>query len=335
MKTATTQLSTILIKARYALQSGLKLQTLSGCKINAFIDSKMKTLLSITFILCVSLQNYSQDLSNLRYYESGNINLYYSHKTEDNPQLLGILTNDANIFYSKTLGEKELKVNLLVLNQNDWGSFTSKQVIYGMPHWRRQDHSIIVASDDNFFWAAHLPKPGTLQSTDKELFEQTYGTESGGLSARFFFDLGTIHELFHLWLYNGKRESQRIWLDEIFCNLAALSYIETERPEWANGLKLLADYHITNDKAPHQYRSLETFEENRMKIVIEAPQNYGWYQFRFTQAANQLYKEGGIDIMKKLWDFLGKYQEKLSEEELKSKLASEVHPYFKVLMEEW
>lgn len=335
MKSTITQLSTFLTLACFAFQSGLKAQTLSRSDIIAFIESKMKILFSIAFILCVGQQSFSQDFSNLRYYESGNINLFYSHETEDNPLFLGVLTNDANRFYSKTLGEKELKVNLLVLNKEDWGIHTSKQVIYGMPHWRRPDRSIIVASDDNFFWAAHLPKPGTLQSTDKELFEQTYGTESGSLSARFFFDLGTIHELFHLWLYNGKRESQRIWLDEIFCNLAALSYIETEKPEWTNGLKLLTDYHIKNDKAPHQYRSLETFEENRMKIVIEAPQNYGWYQFRFTQAASQLYEEAGVEVMKKLWDFLGKYQDKLSEDELKNKLASEVHPYFKVLMEEW
>ncbi|PRY87401.1 MULTISPECIES: hypothetical protein [Cyclobacteriaceae] len=295
----------------------------------------MKTLLFPPFLVLISLQSFSQDFSDLRYYEAGNINLFYSHETEDNPLFLGVLTNDANRFYSKTLGEKELKVNLLVLNKDDWGIYTSKQLIYGMPHWRRTDNAIIVSSDDNFFWAAHLPNPNTLQSPDKELFEETYGTENGGMSARFFFDLGTIHELFHLWLFNGQRESQRIWLEEIFCNLAAFAYTQTERPEWVSGLKVLADYQVANDKAPHQYRSLETFEENRMKIVMEAPQNYGWYQFRFIQAASQLYDEAGVEVMKKLWDFLGEYQEKLFEDELKNKLTSEVHPYFKVLMEEW
>lgn len=295
----------------------------------------MKTLHSILFLVLYSLQSFSQDFADLRYYEAGNINLFYSHETEDNPLFLGVLTNDANRFYSKTIGEKELKVNLLVLNKDDWGIYTSKQLIYGMPHWRRTDNAIIVASDDNFFWAAHLPNPNMLQSPDRKLFEETYGTENGGMSARFFFDLGTIHELFHLWLFNGQRESQRIWLEEIFCNLAAFAYTQTERPEWVSGLKVLADYHVANDKAPHQYRSLETFEENRMKIVMEAPQNYGWYQFRFIQAAGQLYDEAGVEVMKKLWDFLGEYQDKLSEDELKNRLASEVHPYFKVLMEEW
>jgi len=48
-----------------------------------------------------------------------------------------------------------------------------------------------------------------------------------------------------------------------------------------------------------------------------------------------LYKAGGADVLKKLWNFLGKYQEKLSDEELKTKLVGEVHPYFKTMIDEW
>jgi hypothetical protein len=295
----------------------------------------MKNLLFTLVLSLICFQGFSQNFPDLRYYEAEAINLFYSHETEDNPLFLGVLTNDAHRYFSKVLGESDMQVNLLVLNKNDWGIYTSKQLIYGMPHWRRTDNAIIVASDDNFFWAAHMPSPSLLKSSDKELFEETYGTEDGGLSARFFFDLGTIHELTHLWIFNAGRETQRIWLEEIFCNLSTLAFIRSERPEWVSGLELLANYQIANNKVPLQYTSLETFEENRNRIVVEAPQNYGWYQFRFIDAANKLYDAGGEELLKNLWNFLGKYQERLSDKELKKRLSEEVHPYFKVLMEEW
>jgi hypothetical protein len=295
----------------------------------------MKKSFIFSCLTLIYIQGFSQDYPDLRYYEAGSINLFYSHETEDNPIFLGVLTNEANIYFSKTMGKMDMQLNLLVLNPHDWVKYTSAQIIYGMPHWRRTDNSIIVASDDNFFWAANLPHSSQLESPYKELFFETYGTEDGRLSARHFFDLGTIHELAHLWLYNGRRETQRIWLEEIFCNLATLAFIESERAEWANGLDLLTDYHLANTNVPMQFTTLETFEENRMRIVMGAPHNYGWYQYRFIHAARLLYDAGGAEILKKLWEFLGKYQEKLSDEELKAKLAEEVHPYFKTLIDEW
>lgn len=295
----------------------------------------MKTLVIIIFFTLINIQGFSQDYPDLRYYEAGSINLFYSHETEDNPIFLGVLTNEANIYFSKTLGKLDMQVNLLVINPHDWGKYTSAQIIYGMPHWRRTDNSIIVASDDNFFWAANLPDVSQLESPYKELFFETYGTEGGRLSARHFFDLGTIHELAHLWLYNGGRETQRIWLEEIFCNLATLAFIESERAEWARGLFLLTDYHLANTNIPMQFTTLETFEENRMRIVMEAPHNYGWYQYRFIHAARLLYDAGGTEVLKKLWDFLEKYQEKLPDEKLVQKLGEEVHPFFAEMIRNW
>lgn len=288
-------------------------------------------------IILTFICNFSaaQSYPDLLYKEMGKIDLFYSYETQEDPISIAEITNQANDYFTKIFGDLDMQVNLLVINPDDWGKFTSEQIIYGMPHYRSTDNSIIVASDDNFFWAANLPDDSQLESPYKELFFETYGTEDGGLSARHFFDLGTVHELAHLWLVNGGRERQRIWLEEIFCNLATLAFIESERAEWISGLTLLTDYHVANTNVPLQFTTLETFEENRMRIVIEAPWNYGWYQFRFIQAAGLLYKAGGADLLKKLWDFQGTYQEKLSDEDLIKKLEEEVHPFFRSLIEEW
>nr|HMP31627.1 hypothetical protein [Saprospiraceae bacterium] len=126
----------------------------------------MKNIIFNLFIALICFQGLSQDFPDLRYHEAGAINLFYSHKTESNPLLLGVLTNDAHRYYTKVLGDLDMQVNLLVLNPDDWKKFTTPQIMYGMPHWRRTDNALIVASDDNFFWRAHLPNPALLQSVD-------------------------------------------------------------------------------------------------------------------------------------------------------------------------
>jgi hypothetical protein len=92
---------------------------------------------------------------------------------------------------------------------------------------------------------------------------------------------------------------------------------------------------VSNSSSQMKYTTLEIFEKEYYKIGMEAPVNYGWYQFRFHQAAKKLYDAGGAEVLQNLWNFLGKHQEKLSDEELKEKLATEVHPYFRTLIEEW
>ncbi|HMO33034.1 MAG TPA: hypothetical protein PKE63_00995 [Lacibacter sp.] len=147
--------------------------------------------------------------------------------------------------------------------------------------------------------------------------------------------MATTHELFHLRLFAGGIETQRIWLEEVFCNLASIAFVTKNQPELLKANDLLTSYHLQTNKTMLKYTCLETFEENRMKIVMEAPQNYGWYQFRFIDAANKLFHEGGEEVLKKLWNFLGEEKEKLSDEALKVKLSTEVHPYFNELIENW
>jgi hypothetical protein len=277
----------------------------------------------------------SQTYPDLNYSETGNINLFYTENADDDAQFIAMITHEANLFFANTFGDLGIEVNLLVLNPIDWKKYAIQGAIYGMPHFKPSENSIIVAAEDNPFWKAQLPDVNNIKAPHKDLLKLTYTMQDGSMSARNFFDLLAIHELAHLWSQRGKRTIQRLWLEEMFCNLALHTFIEEERSEWFGALTALPSYHALNDEVKMKYTTLESFEADYYKIGLEAPHNYGWYQYRFHHAARLIYTEGGKEVIKKLWDFLGKYKDKLSDEELKDKLAKEVHPYFKTLLEEW
>ena len=294
----------------------------------------MRAFLSI-LIICLSILSYAQSYPNLNYSETGSINLFYSDKVDDDAHFIAMMTQEANLFYANTFGDLGIEVNLLVLNPTDWQQHAIKGSIYGMPHFKSSENAIIVAAEDNPFWKVQLPDVNTIKAPHKDLLKLTYTMQDGSMSARNFFDLLAIHELAHLWSQRGKRAIQRLWLEEMFCNLALHTFIEEERSEWVGALTDLPSYHALNEEVKMKYTTLESFEADYNKIALEAPQNYGWYQFRFHHAARLIYNQGGKEVIKKLWDFLGKYKDKLSDVELKDKLAKEVHPYFKTLLEGW
>lgn len=294
----------------------------------------IKYLITFSLIFSGSLP-FAQTYPDLLYRETGNINLFYSHQTEEDPIFLAEMTNQANDYFIGLFGDLDMQFDLLVLNPEDWEKHAISNLIYGMPHFRASVNAIVVASDDNLFWRTYMPDVDGLESPFRELFPMTYTMEDGNLSSRYFFDLLTIHELAHLWTNKGERSLQRLWLEEMFCNLALHTFIAQKRSEWLGALEVLPSFHATQGAEQMQYTSLEEFEANYMKIGMEAPHNYGWYQSRFHYAAKLIYDEGGAEVLKKLWDFLGKYQEKLSDEELEKKLAEEVHPFFKTLIDEW
>jgi hypothetical protein len=290
-----------------------------------------------TFLCFVFLNSslLSQNFPDLNYSETGNIDLFYSDNTEDDAYFIGMITHEANLFFERTLDGSNVQANLLVLNPSDWGKYAVQGAIYGMPHFKNKESTIIVAAEDNSFWNSLLPDLNKIPSPHKDLIPLSYTMQDGTISARNFFDLLTIHELAHIWSNKNQRTVQRLWLEEVFCNLALHTFIAEERSEWLGALTVLPTFHALNNELYMEYTTLASFEADYNKIAIEYPHNYGWYQLRFHNASRLIYNEGGAEVVKNLWDFLGKYKHKLSDEELNAKLSSEVHPYFKTLIEEW
>ena len=81
-----------------------------------------------------------------------------------------------------------------------------------------------------------------------------------------------------------------------------------------------------------RYQSLADFE--RLYIDV-GPQNYGWYQCRFHVAAKNIYEAGGVEPLQRLWKAFLQSDEKLSDEELATRLREDVHPKVEHVLTTW
>jgi len=296
---------------------------------------KPTQIVLILFLLSSLLPlSTAQSLDNLEHIEGASINLYHSKGFEMHAHFIKELCEEANAYYSKALEPLDIAFDIVVLSESDWPKYIHTQLIYGMPHFTPDGNKLVVSAEDNAFWRSQLPDLSALESPYKELFPAVYQVD-GAISNRYFFDLLCIHELGHVWAAHGERNSQRLWLEELFCNLMLHTFIAEERGEFLPALTILPMYWANTDATDLPFTTLQQFESDYYKIGREAPHNYGWYQFRFHFAAKNLYDQGGPEVLRNLWDFMGNYQEKFSDEELLQKLESEVHPHFRTLLESW
>lgn len=301
------------------------------------------TITSFTLLLFFALNVSAQEQLSLQqkiesqlqlYKTKGDFPVYYSEGQELAAEFIGELCTGANAYFKSTLAQEEVPFQLLVLSEADWPNFTTPKLIYGMPHYLGDGKTLVVAAEDCMFWRMQVPDPAKINAPFKELIPNVY-TLNGQLSGRYFFDLLAVHELGHAWNWTGKINTQRKWMNELFCNIMLHTYIAEERPELLAGLETLPAYWVQADVGELKYTTLKQFEEDYRVLGQENPFNYGWFQFRFHRAAKLLYDEVGAEAMVKLWNFLQKNQDTLSDEELVNRLGKEVHPFLAELVLNW
>lgn len=126
------------------------------------------------------------------------------------------------------------------------------------------------------------------------------------------------------------------WLEELHANMGLYTFYKSKRPSELKYIKALVDFSIDNPPPNIKYHSLANFNAHYYEMD---PGNYGFYQMKFTRAAQKVIDSLGGSILKPLNDFLVKYDEswkdKLTEEEFRKKLASEVDPYLVELIDNW
>jgi hypothetical protein len=295
----------------------------------------MQTNFTFLFLIFIAYTPfYAQDLKGLTYTKLSSVDLYYSEGHELEGTFIGQLTDEANAYFTSVLGKTVDQAKLLVLSKSDWGVYTNPKLIYGMPHYSGEGGGLVLAAEDNDFWKMQMPDILRLKAPFKDLFRVSYMLD-GEITGRMFFDLLVVHELAHQWQFQGQLFRQRLWLDEVFCNIMLHTFIAEQRGECLGALTLLPRYHVRGNEVSYDYTTLEDFEANYWKLGMEAPHNYGWYQYRFHAAADELYEAGGVEVMVNLWKFLRKHQTRLSDEALIKGLEVEVHPYFGELIANW
>lgn len=296
--------------------------------------SKILSGLVLAFMGGLATCVKAQSLDNLQQIMIDKTEVYHSTSEAVSGKFSGQLCAEANAYFAGTLEQLEVPFRLLVLSKEDWPVFTNPQLIYGMPHYKGDGKTLVVAAEDNDFWRRQVPNPANAPSPFKELIPVVYNLD-GNISGRYFFDLLAVHELGHAWNWAGKLNTQRKWMSELFCNMMLHTFIAEKRAELLPGLETLPAYWVQADVGKLKYTTLRQFDEDYNALGLENPFNYGWYQFRFHHAAKLLYDEVGAEAMVKLWNFLKANQEKLSDEDLVNKLEKEVHPYLAELVLNW
>lgn len=107
---------------------------------------------------------------------------------------------------------------------------------------------------------------------------------------------------------------QRSGQNELFANLLLHAYLAENSPEQLDHIgtftkAILAATPIEKLK----YTQLTDFETYYNDLGRNHPDNYGWYQSRFHLLAEEIYDNGGMDVVRKLWNALLKQTEVLDE----------------------
>ncbi len=263
----------------------------------------------------------AKDFSKLKTIGGYNFKVYYSTGCDDRAKLISTRVSNAKNYFEKLL-DFNPSVNLLILSEDDWPKYTSFPV-YGMPHYNG-DSILIVAANDNPFWKSFVPPLEQLPDELRQQIQTVYRTDTGEMSMQAFFDLLAIHELGHAFHFQAGLVMQRKWLAELYVNSLLHTYVAEFEPESLPALTLISRMVLGTGTKGLTYTSLEDIENRYDEIGQKYPNNYGWYQFRWHNAAGKIYDTSGAQINRIWWDALKTRPEKLSDTELILFLESEV-----------
>jgi hypothetical protein len=140
------------------------------------------------------------------------------------------------------------------------------------------------------------------------------------------FDLVVVHELGHAFQFEGRVSFPRLWLSEFFANLCLYSYVMAREPNELRTLQLIHELFLDAGH-PFQHRTLADFERLYSNV---GPENYVWYQFKLSEAAERLLRKAGDEALRRMWRSF-----RLVDDELATRLRVNVDPLLADLMTGW
>jgi hypothetical protein len=283
----------------------------------------MRILLIIYILHVTGYASLAQ--SNLEQLQGFNKTIYYSPGHEVRAKNIGVLVENAVLFFKNEIGFAP-KDTLYILAPQHWQEFASPTLrnVYGFPH-SINNSRLVIAAADNDFWRSFLPPVSQLPPQIAAQVKKAYGQPDSTYSMRPFFDLLAIHEMGHAYHAQAGLKMHRHWMSELFVNIMLHTYVAEKQPELLPALETFPQMVINAGTKDYAFTSLADFERLYGNVGM-GPRNYGWYQCKLHAAAKDIYDAGDKKILKKLWKALKKYQEKMTDEEFANMLSKEVHP---------
>jgi hypothetical protein len=292
---------------------------------------KSYLLLLLTFLLQDQAQ--AQDYSRLGKLEKERFTVYFSNGYQARASEISNLVDTAFTYFTNQLSFQP-KVDLLVLAEADWNTYSRFRVVYGMPHYDDQ-RTLIVAAQDNPFWKSFIPPLSEIPERWKVPIKSTYSRPDGSISASAFFDILALHELSHAFHMQANINMQRKWMGELFCNIMTHSFVAEKKPQLLPALTVFPNFIVSGGYQHYKFTSLEELEKNYTLIGQEFPQNYGWYQCNWHKAAGHFYDQHGPAFGQQIWKAFKSQPIRFSDADWKTFLkAHQLIPLVK-LMENW
>lgn len=274
----------------------------------------MKRLLIFSLLqLFVSFTLHAQDYSKLDSLKQKKFIVYFSKGFEKRANTISDRVQHA-MNYLEKLFNIQVQINLLVLAENDWATYSSSPVM-GMPHYKNSKE-LIVAAHDNDLWRSFTPPTDNLPEHLAADIKKYYRSDEGNLSMQPFFDLLAIHELGHAFHFQAGINTQRKWMGELLANMMLHTYIEQHEPQSLGALTVFPKMVVAAGTEGYQFTKLKDVHDKYDEIGKYHPKNYGWYQCRWHTSAAEMYETAGVAALLNVWNALRNKKETLNDEEL-------------------
>jgi hypothetical protein len=194
--------------------------------------------------------------------------------------------------YLAGLLDHDPEIQVLVLSEADWAE-KGRAPLFGLPN--AEAGTLVVAGTEAGWWSDLAPMAG---SDGQAELATVYGRPEGDLHLGDFFDLVAVHEVAHLFC-EGVVAFSRLWLGELFANLALHAWVAQRTPASLDTLTTLPRLAALGSGEEFEHRTRDDFE--RHYTSIGGP-NYVWYQFRLQVAAAELFESIGEVAVRRLFD---------------------------------
>lgn len=290
---------------------------------------KMKLLLLVLTGLLPLSQSKAQNSEGLMELKGFSIKAYYSPGHEERARVI-VARCEKTILYVNGLVNFKPNVSIYILNPEHWKKFATSDP-YGMPHFS-DEKTLIIAAEDNPYWRSFIPPLEQLPAELASKIRKAYTNKDGNLSMMAFFDLLALHELGHAFHFQGDLTMQRLWMQELFCNIMLHTYIAENEPQNLPALEVFPEMVVAAGTAGYKFTTLTDFETVYANMD---PKNYGWYQCRLHVAGKKIYDAGGKSAFINLWTALKRNKEKMTDEQFASFLSKKVHKEVADVQTKW
>lgn len=245
----------------------------------------------------------------------GSLQTYYSPGAEKRARYLQNLLGGELDYYAEIFHTRFSTITLAVLNAEQWPIVAADDP-YGMPSVSGPAPYVFVmpASWNEVTWMP-LPRrekvpPNILRKAlaDGNTWDQVKFEGCDGIGA---------HEIGHTIIDQLGIDPQTHWLNEFLASYVGYAYIKTINPRQG----LSNDIFMTQGlDAPHPFTKLEDFETKYDELMQKYPANYGWYQLVLDQRVLEIYRQSGVDFLRKIQAAFPKDSPKLTSRQVLEKL---------------